>query len=83
MMSRTVYKGLRIEWCPDECAAPLPRPTLKVHTAPTPSPMKPVPITNRFTLLDALSDMDSDSEESSCHANGISVRNQWADAAVA
>lgn len=83
MMSRTAYKGLRIDWCPDECAAPLPRPSLKVQTPAPAVPMKPMPITNRYHLLDTGSDLDSDSEESSYITSGIPVNNNWADAAVA
>lgn len=83
MMSRTVYKGLRIDWSPDECAAPLPRSSLKMQPpAPTIS-MKPVPIANPYALLDTESDLDSDSEDESFRTNGIKVSNQWADTVVA
>ncbi|KAF2107915.1 hypothetical protein BDV96DRAFT_290206 [Lophiotrema nucula] len=83
MMSRTAYKGLRIDWYPDECAAPLPRPTLKVQTPAV--PVKPMPITNRYTLLDIDgNDGDSESDEASFAHSGVLVNsNNWADAAVA
>lgn len=42
MMSRKDYKGLRIEWYPDECAAPLPQSTPQPRSQP---PWK-VPTTN-------------------------------------
>jgi hypothetical protein len=83
MMSRTAYKGLRIDWCPDECAAPLPQPSFRSHTPAPVIPMKPKPITNRYTLLDTGSGLESDSEDGSYMANGVSVNNQWADAVVA
>lgn len=52
MMSRAIYKGMRIEWYPDECAQPL----LKTQPVPrkeTPqrSVKKSNPIANRFQML--------------------------------
>lgn len=52
MMSRVTYKGLQIEWYPDECALPLPQ-------TPTPMKKEKVPpsdsngklMVNRFQLL--------------------------------
>jgi hypothetical protein len=84
MMSRTVYKGLRIDWYPDECAASLPRPNLKPRTSAQSATMKPAPIVNRYTLLDAGSDLDSDSDKDSYMSSGIRVdSSHWADTAVA
>ncbi|KAF2687407.1 hypothetical protein K458DRAFT_415662 [Lentithecium fluviatile CBS 122367] len=85
MMSRTPYKGLRIDWYPDECAAPLPRPSPspKAHGAPPAIPMKPMPITNPYTLLDTGSERESESEDDSYMSSGVRVNNQWADAVVA
>lgn len=83
MMSRTAYKGLRIEWYPDECATPLPKPALRVHTSAQAIPVKAVPITNRYTLLD-IDDADVDSdEEEEYMTSGIPVNENWADAALA
>ncbi|KAL5375668.1 hypothetical protein DPSP01_011027 [Paraphaeosphaeria sporulosa] len=82
MMSRTVYKGLRIDWCPDECAAPLPRPVAKVLDL-TPTIQRSRPITNRYTLLDTVSELGSDSDEETYMTSGVRVSSQWADAAVA
>lgn len=78
MMSRTAYKGLRIEYFPDECAAPLPR--VKVH-APTPAAhFKTKPITNAYAVLDTGSDIESDSENDSYITEGVRVDHQpWAD----
>lgn len=83
MMSRTVYKGLRIDWYPDECAAPLPRPNLRVRASAQIVPMKPVPIVNRYTLLNTGSDIDSESDEESYMSSGIRVEsNNWTDTVV-
>ncbi|KAF1974808.1 hypothetical protein BU23DRAFT_91236 [Bimuria novae-zelandiae CBS 107.79] len=83
MMSRTAYKGLRIDWYPDECAAPLPRPMAKTNVSAPDVSIKPMPMTNRYTLLDTESELESESEEGSYMTNGIGVSSQWADAAVA
>ncbi|KAF2445038.1 hypothetical protein P171DRAFT_287747 [Karstenula rhodostoma CBS 690.94] len=72
MMSRTVYKGLRIDWCPDECAALLPRPAAKVPALAMSIP-RSTPITNRYTLLDTVSEMESDSDEGTYMTSGIRV----------
>ncbi|KAJ4305361.1 hypothetical protein N0V90_000892 [Kalmusia sp. IMI 367209] len=82
MMSRTAYKGLRLDWYLDECAAPLPRPQVKNVSVPI-VPIKSVPITNRYTLLDTGSELESDSDEGSYMTNGIRLSSQWADATVA
>ena len=85
MMSRTAYKGLRIDWYPDECAAPLPRPLRKQPSTQS-IPVKSVPIANRYTLLDTGSDLDSDSDSDgeSYLTSGIRVDGaNWADATVA
>lgn len=51
-MSRATYKGMRIEWYPDECAQPLPK---AQHTPRREykqmAPKKQSPITNRFQML--------------------------------
>lgn len=66
MMSRSLYKGLKIEYYPDECNVPVPR----VERAPMPPPMdrkvssKSRPSANIYALLaeDGGSD-SSDAEE--------------------
>lgn len=83
MMSRTAYKGLRIDWYPDECAAPLPKPTVRAHASTDPIAAKPMPIKNPYTVLDIDGvDSESDEDNSSYLTSGIRVNN-WADAAVA
>jgi hypothetical protein len=83
MMSRTAYKGLRIDWYPDECAAPLPLPNPKMHTSAPAVPTKPRPITNPYALLDTGSELESDSEDGSYLSNGVRLNNQWTSAVVA
>lgn len=64
MMSRLAYKGLRIEHFPDECAVPLPKPTVRAQ-APTSFPRaKTVATANPYTVLDADGIEGTDSDES-------------------
>lgn len=82
MMSRTAYKGLRIEYYADECAGRLPR--IKPRIATPPPAMKAKPITNTYAILGTVSDTELDSEDDSYITEGIRVdHNHWADAAVA
>jgi len=93
MMSRKEFKGLRIEWYPDECAGPIPRvssatwkdygsasrPIRRAKAAPPPAP-----ITNRFELLNMdESDSRSDSEdgEEPYSGNGVQLAS-WADTSI-
>ena len=81
-MSRSVYKGLRIDWFPDECAAPLRREPVKTRSVLPAVCVKPMSVVNQFSLLDTGSDADTDSEDNSGITSGIPVNIQWADAAV-
>ena len=86
-MSRTVYKGTRVEYYPDECAAPLPRP-VKTQTpiprVPARAPLKHTPVVNQYALLDTGSDDDDESEEEPYITHGVQVNGyQWADGVVA
>jgi hypothetical protein len=81
MMSRTAYKGLRIEYFPDECAGPLPR--VKAHVPAQPAVSKTKPITNTYAVLDTGSETESDSENESYLAEGVRIDHpNWADAIV-
>lgn len=65
MMSRAMYKGMKIEWYPDECAMPLPQ--LKSSTPKPSVPLpkaKATPMMNRFQMLN----LDDEATE-----NGSSV----------
>ncbi|KAG9192637.1 hypothetical protein G6011_11371 [Alternaria panax] len=82
MMSRSVYKGTRIEYYPDECAGPLPQPK-KAYAPIARMPMKPTPVVNQYALLDTGSDDDSESEEESYKTHGVQVDGyHWADSVV-
>lgn len=74
MMSRTAYKGLRIDWYPDECAAALPKATFKMPAAIAPQPSNKIAITNRYTVLDPDSTgSESDEESESYMTSGVRV----------
>ena len=63
MMSRVTYKGMKIEWFPDECAQPLPEMKYapkKENLAP-PQPQTFTSAMNRFQMLNI--DTEDDSEE--------------------
>ncbi|KAH0542860.1 hypothetical protein FGG08_002815 [Glutinoglossum americanum] len=52
MMSRGGYKGIKIEWYADECAAPWPKKEFTQRKENVPPPTKKTPtMTNRFDLL--------------------------------
>lgn len=74
MMSRAVYKGMRIEWYPDECAHPLPKMQYTPKKEPIqPAPKKSQPV-NRFDVLnmDGTEDGDEDgSDEETAEAPSL------------
>lgn len=78
MMSRVTYKGMKINFYPDECAAPLAAKApigLKMAISRAPS-AKPAAIPNRFQLL-SLDGAESDDEDAlDQHVNGSSP---WAE----
>lgn len=63
MMSRLPYKGMKIEYYPDECAEPLP----KIQHIPRerqPTPAKKLnPVANRFQMLNLDGAEDSSDDE--------------------
>lgn len=80
MMSRTAYKGARIDHYPDECDAPIPRPESKVSASTPRVSMKPVPIANQYTVLATESDSNSDSEADISLTDGVWIDGRlWAD----
>jgi hypothetical protein len=84
MMSRTVYKGTRIDWGPDQCAAALPQPAMRSRPPVTRIPPVPFSMTNPYAPLDTGSEIDSDGPNELFRSNGIPLdRNDWASAAVA
>jgi len=95
MMSRKMYRGLKIEWYPDECAAPLPKSPTMPRTAPD-VPNKPSqqvkvgatrvsPPANRFGVLDMedgeASDEESDDDPTGCTGYGVGLN--WAGTGIA
>jgi hypothetical protein len=82
MMSRTLYKGLRIEHFADECAGPLRH--VKSHVLTPPVALKSKSITNTYAILDTGSDLESDSEDDTYITEGVRVNDHhWVDATVA
>jgi hypothetical protein len=71
-ISRT-YKGSKIEWDDDECAAPLERPQQSQRENIVPKKKKEAPIMNRFQLLNMDDDEDSVDEEGEHDTHGISI----------
>lgn len=64
MMSRAVYKGMRIEWYADECAQPLPKMQHVPKKENVPQPIKKVSTTvNRFQMLNLDGTEDGSEEE--------------------
>jgi hypothetical protein len=67
----STYKGSKIEWDNDECAAPLERPVLARKENP-PSKKKDTPLMNRFQLLN-MDGTDDGSEEDGHDTSGITL----------
>lgn len=63
MMSRTVYKGKRIEYYADECAVPLPCLESKGRAPVRHVGMKSVPLMNQYSLLGNEPDAESESDD--------------------
>ncbi|KAH6616802.1 carbon-nitrogen hydrolase [Boeremia exigua] len=81
MMSRAVYKGVRIEWGPDECAAPLPQPESRTRPPAMRVPSLPLSMSNIYAPLDTSSELDSDSQTEPYIPDGVRLdRNDWANA---
>jgi hypothetical protein len=85
MMSRTVYKGVKIEWALDECATSLPQSRPKPRTLTAYTSTKLTPVSNHYALLDTGSDLDSEpeSESESYLSNGPCIDHSWDSAVVA
>ncbi len=84
MLSRAMYKGTRIDWAPDECAAPVPKPSMT-----TPSPVLCMPrsglaMTNTYAPLAISSELDTEARAETYMPGGIRPKHSdWASAAVA
>lgn len=74
MMSRAMYKGMRIEWSPDECAQPLIRsPHIPRKENGPPVIRKQSLITNRFQMLNMDGTEDGTEDESNDDAADAST----------
>ncbi|EPE30191.1 hypothetical protein GLAREA_12914 [Glarea lozoyensis ATCC 20868] len=73
LMSRAIYKGSKIEWDEDECAAPLERPQQFQRENTVPKKKKEAPRMNRFQLLHTDDDEDPVDEEGEHDTHGISI----------
>jgi len=65
MLSRSGYKGMRIEWAPDECAGPFPHVELPVRTVHVPASQtkKMELLANRFGCLNTDGTEDGSDDE--------------------
>ncbi|RAL67531.1 hypothetical protein DID88_008286 [Monilinia fructigena] len=70
MMSRSTYRGSKIDWDDDECAAPLER-RQSFHSENPPAKKSRSPLVNRFQLLDI--DRENDGSESDTESMGAPV----------
>lgn len=61
MLSRLPYKGIKIEWYPDECAEALPKPIQR----PVPLPSQAVVTPKRKTVINRFNLLSLDDERSS------------------
>ncbi|PVI06202.1 hypothetical protein DM02DRAFT_38092 [Periconia macrospinosa] len=82
-MSRSVYKGLRIDWHPDECAVPLPRKAAKSDNSLPTVALKSMSTANRYSLLETEWDDESDSDDGSSVVGNFHITREWSDTAVA
>ena len=74
MSSRAAYKGLRIDWYPDECTEPLPQKPIAASKA-KPQTAAPSPDPNRFNLLNVDDEEDSDRRGgSSSEVSGVNLK---------
>lgn len=84
MLSRKVYKGTRIDWAPDECAAALPQPSMRSRPSIMRLSSVPLSMRNTFTPLDTGSEIDLEGPNESFKSDGILLdRSDWDSAAVA
>lgn len=67
---RSTYKGSKIEWDNDECAAPLEKPKYQQENV-APKKKKDAPVMNRFQLLN-MEDEDGSIEDDEHDTSGLS-----------
>ena len=87
LMSRTAYKGMKIEWYEDECSWQLSQPIRPVKEVAAPAKKKSAPLVNRFQMLgldgddseDAGDDNESDNATATSEMTKLSInrRTPW------
>lgn len=84
MMSRLAYKGMKIEYYPDECAGPLPRvQNVPKKVAPPPPVKKVAPMANRFQMLNIDGADDSEEEDELTSGASLGGNISWANSRIA
>ncbi|KAL4875774.1 hypothetical protein BJY04DRAFT_223765 [Aspergillus karnatakaensis] len=81
MMSRFTYKGMKINFYPDDCAEPL----VSVSSGPKKEPQaskRPAPLPNRFHLLSMDGSDDDETDEHGTRGTSIDGGVRWADNSV-
>jgi hypothetical protein len=81
MMSRLTYKGMRIAFYPDECAAPLAR-VLSGPKREAQASKKHAPLPNRFHLLSIDGSEDDENDEHGTRGTSLDGGVRWADSSV-
>ncbi|KKZ63302.1 hypothetical protein EMCG_00285 [[Emmonsia] crescens] len=84
MMSRLAYKGMKIEYYPDECAGPLPRvQNVPKKVVPPPPVKKAAPMANRFQMLNIDGADDSEEEDELTSGASLGGNINWANSSIA
>ncbi|EEH04479.1 conserved hypothetical protein [Histoplasma capsulatum G186AR] len=84
MMSRLAYKGMKIEYYPDECARPLPKVQyVPKKVVPSPPVKKATPMANRFQMLNMDGANDSDEEDELTSTTSLGGNLSWANSSIA
>ena len=73
-MSRIVYKGMKIEWSPDECAQPLPKTQHVSKKENLPLFAKDASINNRFQMLNMDGTEDGSQDDDDEDLTGFSSK---------
>lgn len=83
MLSRSAYKGVRIDYYADECAAPVPRPISRARNPEALTSRKYKPTANQYAILDTGSECGSDEGKAGMKTGVRADGYDWADAAMA
>lgn len=83
MLSRSVYKGVQIDYFDDECAAPTPRSIPRARHPDLPASVTHMSITNQYAVLDTDTEDGSDEDQVGMRPRSRVDGHRWADAAIA